>query len=116
LEQATKKSVTFVENQGSSSIPGSAMVGDYVYTDTMANHLNEFVTKGTFKGELARPYLNSPLTIQEIQATGTGVRDPGGIPGALRYNVPGVFRGSQGVWELVVDPNSKKIYHFNFVN
>jgi len=58
--------------------------------------------------------MNSPLTIQEIIATGKGVPDPGGIPGALRFDVPGAFRRSAGTWELVVHPETKMIYHFNF--
>jgi hypothetical protein len=34
--------------------------------------------------------------------------------GALRWEVPGAFRGSEGTWELVVHPESNLIYHFNF--
>ena len=61
-----------------------------------------------------RPYINSPLTVQEIESTGMGVRDPGGVPGALRYDVPGSFNGSQGNWELVIDRGTNTIYHFLF--
>lgn len=35
-------------------------------------------------------------------AAGKGVADPGGVAGALRWNVPGTFRSDQGTWELVV--------------
>jgi len=66
-------------------------------------------------GELARPFVKSPLTAQEIQATGSGVPDPGGLPGALRYDVPGSFNGSSGTYELVVNPETNTVYHFNFV-
>ena len=89
-------------------------VGEYQYTRTAGNHINDIVTRGEFKGELSRPYINSPSTINEIVGTSRGVPDPGGIPGALRYDVPGTFRGSQGTWELVVHPESKTIYHFLF--
>lgn len=58
--------------------------GEYTLTQTVENNLG------------SRPYLNSPLTIQEIQSTGLGVPDPGGLPGALRYDVPGSFNGSNG--------------------
>lgn len=78
--------------------------GKYTLTDTVEKNL------------ASRPYLNSPLTIQEIQDTGLGVPDPGGIPGALRYDVPGTFNGSQGTWELVVDPNTNTVYHFLFTS
>jgi hypothetical protein len=62
----------------------------------------------------SRPYVNSPLTIQQIEATGGGVADPGGIPGALRYDVPGSFNGNTGTYELVVDPKTNTVYHFLF--
>ena len=62
--------------------------------------------------DYARPYLNSPNTIDQIIAIGKSIPDPGGIPGALRYDVPGTFRGSNGTWELVVHPETNKIYPF----
>jgi hypothetical protein len=90
-------------------------VGDYTLTDTVAGHLGERIGGvGDYGGSLSRPYLQSPSTINEIIATGKGVPDPGGLSRALRYDVPGVFRGSAGNWELVVDPNTQTIYHFNF--
>jgi RHS repeat-associated protein len=90
-------------------------VGDYTLTDTVSGHLGERVGGVVeYSGSLSRPYLQSPSTINEIIATGKGVPDPGGLSGALRYDVPGAFRGSAGNWELVVDPNSQTIYHFNF--
>jgi hypothetical protein len=90
-------------------------VGDYTLSDTVAGHINDTVGGvGEYSGSPARPYLQSPLTINEIISTGTGVPDPGGLPGGLRYDVSGEFRGSSGTWELVVDPNTKTIYHFNF--
>jgi hypothetical protein len=48
-------------------------------------------------------------------AAGEPIPDPGGVPGALRWDVPGTFRGSNGVWELVVDPKTQTILHWNFV-
>jgi hypothetical protein len=91
-------------------------VGEFTLTRTVAGHMDDLVSKsGPFLGEPARPYLNSVRTIREIIAAGKPIPDPGGIPGALRYDVPGAFRGSQGVWELVVDPVTRTIFHFNFV-
>jgi hypothetical protein len=83
-------------------------------TKTVADHAEDVVTRGPFKGELARPYVDSPLTVQEIMKAGPGVPDPQGVPGALRWDVPGAFRGSEGTWELVYDTNSNTILHFNF--
>lgn len=77
---------------------------EYTLTQTVENNLS------------SRPYLNSPLTIQEIQSTGLGVPDPGGLPGALRYDAPSSFNGSNGTWQLVVDPSTNVVYHFLFTS
>ncbi len=84
-------------------------------SDTVAKHLNDVVQHGQYKGELARPYLNSKLTIQQIMEAQDPIPDPGGIPGGLRWDVPGWFRDSYGTWELVIDPSTNTIVHFNFV-
>ncbi|MEZ5199413.1 MAG: DUF6443 domain-containing protein, partial [Bacteroidales bacterium] len=47
----------------------------FTYTKTAAKHFDDIVTKGANKGQLARPYMNSPLTIKEIMATGKGIPD-----------------------------------------
>jgi hypothetical protein len=76
---------------------------------------SEYTLTQTVQNNLAtRPYLNSPLLVQEIESTGLGVPDPGGIPGALRYDVPGAFNGSQGTYQLVIHPETNTIYHFLF--
>lgn len=84
-------------------------------SQTLVNkHLNA-VTK---EGELARPYYSSPgqtLITREIMAAKPPIPDPGGFPGALRWDVPGQFRNSSGTWQLVVDPKTETIFHWNFV-
>jgi RHS repeat-associated protein len=78
---------------------------------------SEFTLTRTVENNIgSRPYLNSPLTIQEIQSTGLGVADPGGLPDALRYDVPGSFNDSNGTWQLVIDPNTGTVYHFLFTS
>jgi len=90
-------------------------VGKFQYARAAGNHVTDIVLSGESKGLLARPYMTSQQTIEEIIATGRGVPDPHGIPGVLRFDVPGTFRGSKGIWELVLNPETKMIYHFNFV-
>jgi hypothetical protein len=90
---------------GRGAVQGGVAVGEYTLTRTVAGHLDDIVTKGPFRGEPARPFLESPNTIREILGAGNPIRDPGGIAGALRYDVPGAFRGSQGTWELVISPS-----------
>ncbi len=91
-------------------------VGNFRYANTAGNHINDIIKKGTFKGELSRPYMKSPLTVNEIMAAGKPIPDPGGIPGGLRWDIPGTFRGSEGTWELVIHPKTEMIYHFNFLS
>jgi len=96
------------------SAPPPLVVGPYTYTATAGNHADDIVKRGPYIGELSRPYMTSVTTIDEIRAGGTPVPDPGGVAGALRYDVPGEFRGQSGAWELVVHPETGVIYHFLF--
>ena len=59
--------------------------------------------------------MNSPNTILEIMEAGKSIPDPGGIPGGLCWDVSGAFRGVDGAWELVLHPERRIIYHFNFI-
>lgn len=112
--ELTAARASTVANTAGAMADDALRAGEFTYTRTAGNHINDIVTRGAFKGELSRPYMNSPLTIREIMSSGKGVPDPGGLPGALRYDVPGQFRGTQGNWELVVDPKTNTIYHFLF--
>ncbi len=100
--------------KGVHSIEGALKVRKFTYTNTAAKHFTEFVKKGPNAGKLSRPYMKSQLTIEEIMTAGKPIPDPGGIPGGLRWDVPGVLRGSEGTWELVIHPETNVIYHFNF--
>ena len=86
---------------------------------TVASHLNDFKVRqgpdGSFFTESNRPFINSPLLYQEIMSAKTPIPDPRGVTGALRWDVPGSFRGRKGTWELVVDKRTKTVLHFNFV-
>ena len=57
---------------------------------------------------------DSRLTIQSVMDAAKPIADPGGVPGALRWDVAGTMNGSSGTWELVVDPQTKTILHFLF--
>ena len=91
----------------------SAKNSGYIYTQTAARHFQDIVKKGPYKGELSRPFMNSPLTIQEIMKAGKGMPDAT-FKGGFNWKVPGTFRNSQGIWELGINPKTKVIYHFNF--
>jgi hypothetical protein len=93
---------------------GVLKVGKFTYSNTAARHFTESVKHGPNAGRLSRPYMNSPLTINEIMAAGKPIPDPRGMPGGLRWDVSGTFRGSEGIWELVVNPETEVIVHFNF--
>jgi len=108
-------SASLTAARGASAAGKGYRVGKFTFTETVANHLAEIVKKGRFKGELARPFQNSDgtqLLIEQIMGARKGVPDPGGIPGALRWDVPGRFRGTEGTWQLVAKDDV--IFHFNF--
>ena len=90
-------------------------VGKYKYTQTVAKHFWKLVKKGPYKGELSRPFMSSPLTVQEIMKAGKGIPDAT-FKGGFNWRVPGVFRDSEGIWELGINPKTNIIYHFNFTN
>jgi hypothetical protein len=85
-------------------------LGEWTLDPKVARHIGD-ISKS---GDLVRPYLNSPMTLREIMAAGKPIADPRGFPGAVRYDVPGAFRGSEGTWELVVQPESKTVLHWLF--
>ncbi|AWG26256.1 DUF6443 domain-containing protein [Flavobacterium kingsejongi] len=96
------------------AVKGGVQAAEYTFTKSAGKHLTEVVTKGANKGQLSRPYMNSSLTIQEIMSTGKGSIDAT-FKGGMNWKVPGTFRGSQGIWELGINPKTSVIYHFNFV-
>ncbi|WP_316803164.1 hypothetical protein [Pedobacter nototheniae] len=102
---------------GEASVIAEAKAGisspEYTFTETAGNHLKEVVKRGMNKGQLTRPYMNSPLTVQEIMVTGPGSADATYL-GGVNWRVPGNFRGTNGTWELGINPQTKVIYHFNF--
>lgn len=86
---------------------------EYSFTKSAGKHLSEIVKHGENAGKLARPYMQSPLTIQEIMSISKGVPDAT-FKGGMNWRVPGMFRGLQGIWKLGINPETKVIYHFNF--
>lgn len=76
-------------------------VGEYTITKTVANNL------------ATRPYINSPSTITNIMKSGKGVPDAY-FKGGMNYKVLGSFNGSQGIFELGINPQTNTIYHFLF--
>lgn len=91
---------------------------DLEMTQTVLNHSYDIVKKGKHKGELSRPYINSngtTLLVDEIMKATTPQKDIS-LSNGLRWDSPGTFRGREGTWELVVDLDTNKIVHFNFVN
>lgn len=87
-------------------------------SNTVQNHINDTVRKGTNKGQLSRPYIDTDgttLLLDEIMNAESPVKDSV-LSNGLRWDVEGVFRSSKGMWELVVDKSTNTIVHFNFVN
>ena len=64
---------------------------------------------------LGKSFMDSTQQNDEIVSSGVKpIPDPGGLSNAVRYDVKGSFNGSTGIWELVIDPTTNTIYHYNF--
>jgi hypothetical protein len=59
---------------------GSVSVGEYTYLKGAAGHIDEVIAGGEYAGQLARPYMRSQLTIDQVMSAGKAVSDPGGLP------------------------------------
>lgn len=108
LEEGVKKGT-------GKSIPKSS---DLKNSQTVQNHMNDIIKKGANKGELSRPYIDTNgtnLLLDEIMGATSPVKDTV-LNNGLRWDTPGVFRGSEGIWELVVDLDTNTIVHFNFTH
>src|SRR5204862_3584631 len=76
---------------GAAALGAAAMYeAGVAFFESMGVEEAEYTLTKTVENNIAsRPYINSPLTIQEIESTRLAVPDPGGLPGALRHAVPG---------------------------
>ena len=60
-----------------------------------------------------RPYQDSKLLIHEIIESKPPIADSQGTS-ALYWEVEGSFNGSNGIYELLIDPESTTVWHFLF--
>jgi len=109
----TGSSNNSVKNSVLRTVKNDISASEYTFTQTAEAHLGDIVKRGANAGQMSRPYMNSPLTINQIMSTGPGIPDAT-FPGGYNWRVPGNFRGSNGSWELGINPQTKVIYHFNF--
>ena len=112
LPDEAKTAEELAESRLSTALPNNRGLDafDLKQTRTVAAHSREYLKDG----RPGRPYNDSALTIQEIMDSVPPRPDPRGVSGALRWDVPGSFRGTKGVWELVVDTRTKTVIHFVF--
>ena len=90
---------------------------DLKMSQTVQNHMNDVIKKGPNAGQLSRPYIDSDgttLLLNEIMQSADPVSDTI-MQSGLRWDVSGTFRGSTGIWELVVDTSTNTVVHYNFV-
>ena len=57
--------------------------------------------------------MKSSSTIRNVMKAGRGVPDQY-FRGGVNYKVPGTYNGSNGVYELGINPKTNTIYHFLF--
>lgn len=89
-----------------------AAVQDLKFSYTVLQHLND-VSKQT--GEFSRPYSDSILTAREIMNSGVPTPDAF-LPNGLKWEVPGSYNGTEGLWQLVVDMDTNTVVHFLFIS
>lgn len=70
-------------------------------TKTVQNHLSK------------RPYIHNSTLVSEIIKAVKPTRDAY-LNNGLRWVAPGTYNGTKGIWELVIDMNSKTIVHYLF--
>lgn len=70
-------------------------------TKTVQNHLSK------------RPYIHNSTLVSEIIKAVKPTRDAY-LNNGLKWVAPGTHNGTKGVWELVIDMNSKTIVHYLF--
>ncbi len=82
---------------------------DLQLSRTVQNHLGDMSG-----GNASRPYGDSRILMQSIMDSTASIPDPGGVPGALRWDTAGTLNGRRGTYELVVNPSTKTVLHFLF--
>ena len=65
----------------------------------------------TVSGHGNRPYQDSKLLINEIINSSEPIQDPQGT-NALYWEVDGSFNNSNGIYELLIDPETNTVWHF----
>ena len=84
---------------------------DYSQVSTF-KYSNTIMKKHTI---LERPYMNSSQLIREIVNSTTPAKDLSkNLINGLKWTTKGSFNGTQGIWELVADMDSRTIVHFLF--
>jgi RHS repeat-associated protein len=84
--------------------------------NTLIQNADRLKKTATVMNNIAsRPYINSTQTIQQIMRASNPMQDLGTANG-LKWVVDGAFNGSQGVYELVIDPVTQTILHFLFTS
>ena len=105
--------VNFTDRSGFNAERATILAQVVRLSGTVMRHVPELVRYGPFRGEFARPYLQSTLVILQMMLAKAPVADRW-VSTAMRWDVPGFFRGRSGTWELVVDLATNTIIHFNF--
>lgn len=100
------------KSQKDTNIPNAEKLED---TQTVKNDYNQYKNNGEGR---SRPYIGNDATTllkNEIMKGSTSVRDKY-LANGLRWDTPGSYNGSEGIWELVIDLDANRVTHFLFTN
>jgi len=90
----------------------SSTVGLSSLASNLARNVSKLKYSKTIEGYVkTRKYYKYTSIIKHIIQAATPVKDG---KTALKWVVPGTINGTKGVWELVINPSTKVIYHFLF--
>ncbi len=107
LAYASYAGISQIGAVGLASLPAQAAIEIYLVRGAAVT------LTATCASHVERVFQNSNAFISWIVRGSPGRPDPGGFPGALRWDVPGTFNGRQGMFELVMD-SSGRVIHFLF--
>ena len=112
LPDETKTAEELSESRLSTALPNNRGLdaSELGQSHAVAVHAAKYMKDG----RLDRPFGHSFLLMQEIMDSAAPGPDPRGALGSFFWLVPGSFRGSKGVWELLVDPKTMQVWHFQF--
>lgn len=99
------------ENVEVAAIDSPEVVDDVEEFNRCGIDVDDLSFSETVSGHINRPYQESKLLIKEIINSDEPIPVPQGT-NAWHWEVYGTFNGSEGVYELIIDPETNTVWYF----